>query len=832
MTSPAEAAGPPAQSVDGERALPSESAVTGPEEATRPPPSLRHRGAERVRSFILKPRGGGTRRRASDAVRLGLAVLLVAISVPLARANTSAEVHLTQLLTPPPAGSRWLVATLWQLGSFGVIVALALVGLLVPRLAAIRQMAIAGLGTLGLCLVLIAVLGTGGGRPPIPELSGIDAHYPVTQLAVAMAVALTGLPFLSRPMHRIVGTALALAALSAIIGGYGLPVNVAAAIALGWGTAAACHLVLGSPVGLLSAEEVTEAVRDLRVDVRALAPMAAQVWGVEAFAGQDDQGRRLELTVYGRDAANAQWLSKVWRFCMYRDSGPALVINRLQQVEHEAYLTLMTAKVGVRVPEVVAAGLCGPRGDAALVTRLPAGPRLAEMRGDQVADEVVAEFLRAALALRAAGIAHGALSPETVVVARDGPYLRDIQRASSSAPAARTDRDLAAAVAAAGVVVGVDRVTAAARRVLDADTVRSVLTQLQRSTLDPATERMARSRKGFLRSLRESLAAAMGVEVPKLAEAKRISWMSLVMVVGSLIGLWAILGVLTDVSGALDVIRGADWGWVALAFVLAQLTVVTNAWALTGAVAGSIPFGRCVALETSNDFTAFVGGDGAVFGIRVRFFQRQGFDASVAISSGAIASTASWLAKGLLFLLSLGFAAGDFRVPAGESGDQETAWIIVIVIFLAGVVAAVVALVPRIRRLASQKVRPHLVSIWANVKTIATEPRKIVYVVAGATGTQLLVALSLGCALRAVGQRETLATILVVMTLSSIIGSAVPIPGGAGIVEAGMIAGLTSAGVPESEAVAAVFIQRLCTAYLPPIWGWATLVWMRHREYI
>jgi len=56
--------------------------------------------------------------------------------------------------------------------------------------------------------------------------------------------------------------------------------------------------------------------------------------------------------------------------------------------------------------------------------------------------------------------------------------------------------------------------------------------------------------------------------------------------------------------------------------------------------------------------------------------------------------------------------------------------------------------------------------------------------------------------------------------------------GGAGVVEAGLIAGLTSAGVPQSQAVAAVFIQRLFAAYLPPIWGWLTLAWMRRREYV
>jgi glycosyltransferase 2 family protein len=259
-------------------------------------------------------------------------------------------------------------------GSFGVIALLAVLGLLVPRLLAVRQMAVAGLATLGVCLALDALLGPAGGRPPIPALHGIDASYPVTQLAVALAVALTGLPFLSRPMHRIVGTAIALAALAALVGGYGLPLNVASAIALGWGMAAACHLAFGSPAGLPSAAEVTDAVRDLRVDVHALAPMADQPWGVEAFAGQDEQGRPLELAVYGRDAADAQWLNKVWRFCVYRDSGPTLMIHRLQQVEHEAYLTLLAAKAGVLVPEVVAAGQCGPRGDAVLATRLPAGP--------------------------------------------------------------------------------------------------------------------------------------------------------------------------------------------------------------------------------------------------------------------------------------------------------------------------------------------------------------------------------------------------------------------------------------------------------------------------
>jgi hypothetical protein len=50
---------------------------------------------------------------------------------------------------------------------------------------------------------------------------------------------------------------------------------------------------------------------------------------------------------------------------------------------------------------VVAAGRCGPSNDAASVTRPPPGPRLADLPAGQVGDEVLDEFLRSVLTLRA-----------------------------------------------------------------------------------------------------------------------------------------------------------------------------------------------------------------------------------------------------------------------------------------------------------------------------------------------------------------------------------------------------------------------------------------------
>jgi uncharacterized protein (TIRG00374 family) len=749
------------------------------------------------------------------------------------QANSAAELSVVHALNPPPAGISWLVTSVFWLGSVGVVVVLVILGLLVPRLAAVRWTAVAAVVTWGVCLLLSEILGPSAGRPATASLTGLDTGYPVTQLAVTIAVAATVLPYLSRPLHRVVSLLVTMASIAAVVGGSALPVNAISSLALGWAVAAGLHLAVGSPLGLPSAEEVTEWIADLNVAAEGIARAPRQVWGVEKLEGHDAAGRRIELSVYGRDASDARVLAKLWRFCFYRDSGPTLILDRLQQVEHEAYLTLMAGRAGVRVPEVLAVGRFGPSRDAALVSRLPDGPVLAEADGGVLSDAALDELLLAVLRLREAGIAHGALGAETIIVSAEGACLRDFRCASSAAPQARLDGDLAATLAAMAVRVGAERAATAAARVLDADAVRGALVHLQRSTLDPVTVSALQRHKDLLPRLRAAVAGAADIEAPKLAEPKRVSWVNLVFGIGTLIGIWAIIGVLADVGGSLDVIAGASWGWVALAFVLAQLPVVAEAWALFGSVPGQLPYGRCVALETSNTFTALVGGNAAVFAVRVRFFQRQGYGLETAVSSGAIASTSSWVAKGLLFLASIGFAAGSFHAPASSGGGNQAAvWVVIGVVLAAGLAAALIGLVPRLRRLASSRIRPHLVNIWANIKTIATEPRKIVYVAAGSVLAQLLVATALGASLHAVGQRESIATLLVVITLASIIGGAVPVPGGLGVVEAGLIAGLTSAGVPQDQAVAAVFIQRLFTAYLPPIWGWATLTWMRRREYV
>jgi uncharacterized membrane protein YbhN (UPF0104 family) len=455
-----------------------------------------------------------------------------------------------------------------------------------------------------------------------------------------------------------------------------------------------------------------------------------------------------------------------------------------------------------------------------------------------VADPTLDRIFGQLLILRAARLAHGALSTATIVVDDEGSAgLVDFRTASTVASTDQLDRDMAATLAALSVVAGPERTVAAAVRCLPPEAIVSALPYLQRAALDPVAARTLRGKKALLVELREQGARAAGVDVPKLIEPRRISWVNLALVAGTLIGGWALIGVLINVTKSWSTITGAAWGWVAVTFVLAQAAYPAIAITTVGSVTNPLPYGRTVALELSDTFVALAGGSMAVLATRVRFFQQEGYTPTVAVSSGVLVSTASWIVKGALFLIALPLAIGDLHFNSTPSSDSSSSsshlvWIIVLAVVAVGVALGLVFAVPRWRRLAAAKLRPKASEVWSHLKLLAGHPRNLVEIFGGSAAAQIFVALALGASLHAFGDGLNLATLIVVLTLGSMLGGISPVPGGMGVVEAGMIIGLTAAGINESDAVAAVFVQRLFTAYLPPIWGWFVLVWMRKKEYL
>jgi len=794
--------------------------------------------------LLFAPVGDGTRRRlGSDVARLIGAILLTfVIAIPVAN-HESIQKSISNALHPPPEGISWLVSLLWILGTVGVIAVTILVTLLLHRLEVLRDTAVGAAVAIASCLGIQWLFGVSAGFTPDPTFKGVNLGYPIPLLAAAAGAALTIRPYLSRGLQRLLEVLIGVAVVTGLVHGAGLPFSLAASLVIGWGAAAAAHLVFGTPTGVPATDEVIALLGELGVQAKELAPSPRQVWGCARFDGTSADATPFNVTVYGRDAAESQLWAKVGRTIFLRkDSGP-FALTRAQQLEHEGYLTLLAGSIAPGgTSTVVASGFGGAGNDAAIVTVPPAGRQLAEVvaEGGTITEEQAESLAAVVASLHAAHIVHGAIDLRSTYVADSSAGLSGFDRAAAFAEDDALSKDTASLLVTLAVASDATTAVHTVVTCLGSEAMASALPFLQDVALpDPLTRGLRKDHdKSLLKDLRTAGAAAAGVAVPELAPLHRVSATSLVLAVGTLIGGWALIEVLLKVAGSFATVKSASLPWVIVTALVGQVAYFGSAASTLGSITLSVPYMPLVVLELSNTFSGLALGTPAVLAARVRFFQRHGMDTTVAVSSGVLVSTASWIVKGGLFLVSVPFALGSLNFASATahkpgSNEQSNILLYILVIFVAiGVVIGVLLAVPRWRRLAKDKIAPRAHEVVAHFKVLAGRPAKIVEIFGGQIVAQLVVALALGAALHAYHQSLPLPVLFVVLTLGSVLGGVSPVPGGMGVVEAGMILGLKAAGVPDAEAISAVFVQRLFTAYLPPVAGWVGLMWLRRNKYL
>ena len=109
---------------------------------------------------------------------------------------------------------------------------------------------------------------------------------------------------------------------------------------------------------------------------------------------------------------------------------------------------------------------------------------------------------------------------------------------------------------------------------------------------------------------------------------------------------------------------------------------------------------------------------------------------------------------------------------------------------------------------------------------------KLALLLLGSLATEVLFAVALGVCARGFGYDLPLAELLVINISVSLLASFIPVPGGIGVAEFGLVVGLTSAGMTTEAALAAVLLYRLATFYLPPVWGFVALRWLQRNRYL
>ena len=293
---------------------------------------------------------------------------------------------------------------------------------------------------------------------------------------------------------------------------------------------------------------------------------------------------------------------------------------------------------------------------------------------------------------------------------------------------------------------------------------------------------------------------------------------------------WLIISQLADIglSTIIDELKQASWEWLLVVLILGQLPLASQALSLTGAVPSPIPYAPTVALESGIKFVNLtVPSSAGRIAVNIRYLQKQGLSSTAAVSAGALDGVAGTIVEVILLLIILPFMNLDLSVDAG--GDVSAlGWIV-----LAFVVAAVAAVVVLIVKRAWREWLAHaLKEAFATLKDVLVAPAKLVRLFGGNILTELGWALTLSASAHAYGANLGLAQALVVNMLASVFASVMPVPGGIGVAEASLAAGMMVFGVPQTEAYAAALTHRLATFYLPPIWGWFSLRYLTRKGYL
>ncbi|HEX4520400.1 MAG TPA: lysylphosphatidylglycerol synthase domain-containing protein [Gaiellaceae bacterium] len=688
---------------------------------------------------------------------------------------------------------------------------------------------------LALALVLVIGAGMALGWAVESDWTPFREHllarwgFPELRLAAAVAVLVVAGPELVRPARRLAAALGLLAALSVVALGAALPSAAFGALSLGLAVGALIRLTFGTAAGVPPTAHIRGELAALGVEVATLKPAADQKVGYATYVGTDAGGKPLRTLVLGRDAQDTQRLARRWRQLAYRDPPRSVAIGRLQQVEHEALATLMAAQAGVRVPEVVTAAL-GPEGDALIVTRLPDVTPLENANGADVPDSLLDELWGQAATLHGAGISHGRLNLRNVMVVDGAPVLSDFSAATLGAPASALDIDVAELLVACTVLVGPDRALRAACRGKGIPAIASALPYLERAALTPHLRDLARQHDVELKSLRAAAAESTDEKLPELAQIHRVRPRDFLFTALIALAAYLLISKLAKIGfGTIaEELRHSDLVWVVVALLLAQLSYVPQAIAFRGAVPTPLPLLPCVILESALKFLNLtVPASAGSIAASVRFLQRLGAKTGEAFASTAVIGLADTILQIALVLVLLPFV--HVQLDTRQIGDAipPGRFIVLIAIVLVVVIGAVLA-IPALRRKVLPGIRSALSSLWA----IARNRRKLLELFGGSLGKELLFALTLGAACLAYGVHLSLAQLLIVNVISSTLASLVPVPGGIGAAEAAISAGLVAMGVEETTAFAIALTHRLCTYYLPPIWGYASLHWLQRKGYV
>ncbi len=785
-------------------------------------------------------------RRPSDVLGLVVGIAVIALVSVDAPGPTGIDRAVEAVLDEASGALQWI----WELSDLALaawVVVLVLAPVFRHGHGRLRLLLDYGLALLSSSLLAIGVSAMGGTDPADAVASlmspGPPPVYVAVGLAIGTAVVVTASPHVTRPFTVAGRVILCLATVAAVALQVAHPSGVLAAWAVGVASASFVHLLLGSPGGQLTAQQVHEALVDLDVDADAVRSARPREPGEQLLHARAATSEGLEVKVFGRDAWDAQFVGSLWSALTRRGEAPRLAMGRLERVEHEAMVTLLAQRAGVPVLPVVVAGE-GAQGEALLVTEASVRD-LTDLAPGQAWEVWVPGSWRALSLLHAAGIAHRRITGRRVVERADGAVvLADFAHARIAASPQDLLIDRVHLLVTLAVSVGPRAAVDSAVEELGIDGLAQALPYMQDAVLSPPLRRAMGTEWG-LEELRALAIERTGAEAAPLAELRRVTGGELLKLALAAVVVYSLVGLLAgvDLDEVMAALSSADVRLLVLALLVAPLAQVSFAFSTLGASPQRLPFLPVLMLQYAIQFIGLVlPATAARVALQIRFFERLGITYGAATSMGAIDGAGGFVVQVILLCLlaasELPGATTAVTLDSEEGGESSDPSLLALALLIGMLWVAVTLAVPR-RRARLRREIPRFIAAMRDEASqarsslaVLRRPGKVAGVLGGNLGGQLVQAVVLGICLAAFGESASMSQLILVNTCVSLFAGLMPVPGGVGVAEAGYTYGLQAIGVPSAIAVATALAFRLVTFYLPPLWCSQAMRWLRRNAYV
>ncbi|HTS99067.1 MAG TPA: lysylphosphatidylglycerol synthase transmembrane domain-containing protein [Streptosporangiaceae bacterium] len=788
----------------------------------------------------------------ADLLRCVIALIEIGLLVGLgllARATAKgAEIDIVL------ASQRLPAAVLSFVGFAAHVALLILPVVLAIRLLVRRQPRRLGEGVVagGLTVALVLILNLALRNPAATALYDVlTAKHTPTERVPALDWYLSGLTayvtvigLTGRPRWRgVFWLAIGFYAVASLADTQTTVFSLLITLLLGIACGAGLRYALGAISERPSATEIAGALATVSLPVTAMRRIVDPSAETRRYAALLRGGGGLDLTVFDRDQQAADLLYRLYRRVRLRTqvsrSAPLTVERAL---ERQALLTYAAEDAGVPTPRLRALIRAGPEA-AVLAHESHDGTTLAVL-ADTATDAQLAQIWDVVLRLHSRRVTHRALTADRILLtgaehdhddgqavglgrphhSDDGVMLLEPGNGDVAASDLQLRLDLAQLLAELALVVGPERAARSALGMLSPDEVAAVVPLIQPVALHRSTRAAVHSRKDVLPALRKILRATAPGPDTAPVRLERIRLRNVMTLVAAVFAVYILAVDLTKTSFS-SLLHHANWGWTVVALGLSALTYVGASWSLSGFVLERLRLVRTLIVQVACSFVTLVT-PAAVGGatLNVRYLRRAKVAPADAVASVGVSQV---IALTLHLILLVIFAALTGTVHG--SSIQPPDWVYIVLAVLASA-ALVVLAVPAGRRVLLSRLTTTLGQVIPRLLEIAQRPAKLAEGIGGA----LLVTLAyIGClavSVRAFGGSLSIVAVAVVYLTGNAIGSAVPIPGGIGTVDAALSAGLTAAGLHSAVAFSSVLLFRTVTFWLPVPVGWVALSYLQRQD--